>query len=119
MARGGLVIALAIEAGVTLLQFATLIYTIAAYDLLATAILVARALVAMSLATAAWLLTNNAPPARTIARAALLASAVLYVFDAGLALAPSIAPPFFRWQFVGAYWVYAGLAVWALSRRAP
>jgi hypothetical protein len=114
MLRAVLIILLAIEGGVTLLKTTTLVYTIAAYDPVTIVIIASRALVAAGLITSAWLLANDALPARAIARAAVVASAVLYIFDAGLALAPSIAPVFFRTEFLIAYWLYALIAVWRL-----
>ena len=114
MRRPLAIILLALESGVTFVHIAGLVYTIAAYEPLAIGVLIARALAGAGLATAAWLLAQDAAPANAIARGAVVASAAVYLLDAGLALAPSIAPAFWRWPFVGGYWLYAIVLVAAL-----
>jgi hypothetical protein len=51
-----------------------------------------------------------------IARAAVLASAILLTFEIGWRLSPTNSDPTFRWWFVGGYWAYAALVVAFLAR---
>jgi hypothetical protein len=58
--------------------------------------------------------------APALARAALLASAVLMPLELGLRLVPTNMDPTYRWWLVAAYAVYAGSAIWYLGRaRLP
>jgi hypothetical protein len=109
-------ILLMVEAVWTLPRLAAVVYTIAAYDPLAIALIAARAIVTAMQATAAMLLMQRRPQAPPIARIALAAAAVLLTLEAGFNLAPGPVYSFWRWQVVTIYWLYAGSAVWWLSR---
>lgn len=98
---------LVIEALWTVTRLASLVSTIEAYDWTAILLIAARGLTGAMLMSGGWLLFERRQSAAPIAGAALLLSAVLFILDAGLGLAPSGIYPFWRWQFVGAYWLYA------------
>jgi len=89
---------------------------VAAYDNVALILLAARAVTAMAQFVAGWWLQRELPPARTLATAALAASALLLVFELGLRLAPTSVVPGWEWVYVTAYAVYAGVAIWILRR---
>ena len=103
------------EAMWTVPRLAAVVYTIAAYDPVAIGLIAARACVTAAQLTAATLLVQRRPPARPIARIALVAAAVLLTLEAGFNLAPSAVYPFWRWQIVTVYWLYVVVAVWWLK----
>ena len=104
------------EAVWTLTRVAALVYTIAAYGPVTVVLIAARGVVAAMQATGGALLLQRQPAAAAIARAALVASAVLRTLEAGFQLAPSGFPAFWRREVVTVYWIYALASVWWLSR---
>ena len=114
-----LALLLILEVVWTLPRLAAIVYTIAAYDAIAIALIAVRAFVSAMQVSAAMLLMRRRPQGAPIARAALIASAVLLTFEAGLNLAPSGVYPFWRWQIVTAYWLYAIAATWWTTRFRP
>ena len=65
--------------------------------------------------TGGWLLANRRPAGVVFARWALLAGAVLTIFDVGLQLAPTSVYHWYRWHVTVAYGVYAVAAFGALA----
>ena len=96
------------------LNFTQLIAQIGIYSPLTIALILLRALVNAFLFVGGWTLANRRPPGPALARYALLASAVLTVFDVGFNLAPTMFYPWLRWQVTGAYCIYAAACIWAL-----
>ena len=114
-----LALPLILEAVWTLPRLAAIVYTIAAYDPIAIALIAVRAFVSAMQVSAAMLLMQRRPQGAPIARAALIASAVLWTLEAGFNLAPSGVSPFWRWHIVTAYWLYAIAAAWWTTRFRP
>lgn len=108
---------LIVEALWTVMRIASLLPTMAAYDPIAVALIAARALVGAVQLFSGWSLPSRRPQATVLARASLLASAILHTLEAGLQLAPSGIYVFWRGQFVAGYWAYATLATWMLGKR--
>ena len=90
--------------------------TLAVYDSLTLTLLGARAVTAMAQFVAGWWLQREHPPARTLATAALAASALLFVFELGFRLSPTSVVPGWEWIYVTAYAIYAGAAILILRR---
>ena len=105
------------EALVGALSFSQIVGQISIYNGLAIALIVLRAFVNAFLFAGGWTLANGRPQGRALASYALIASAVLTVFDVGLNLAPSNVYYWLRWRVTLGYAVYAVAAVLVLGRR--
>jgi hypothetical protein len=101
------------------LRLSTLLAQIAIYDALAIALILARGAVNVLQFTGGWLLANRRPAGAVFARWALLAGAVLTIFDVGLQLAPTDIYPWYRWHVTAAYGMYAVAAFLCLSFPRP
>lgn len=99
------------------LRLSMLLPQLGIYDPVAIVLIFARGALGALQFAAGWLLANKRPAGPVIARWALVAGAVLTVFDVGLRLAPSSIYSWYRWQVTAAYAAYAAAAVWCLSRR--
>ena len=97
------------------LNFTQLISQIGIYAPLTIALILLRAVVNECLFVGGWTLANRRPQGPALARYALIASAVLTVFDVGLNLAPTMVYPWWRWEITGAYSIYAATCIWALK----
>ena len=109
--------ALIAEALFGALSFTQLLPQIGIYTPLTIALILVRAMVNAFLFVGGWTLANNRPQGPALARYALLASAVLTIFDVGLNLAPSNIYYWLRWQVTGAYAAYAAVCVNVLSHQ--
>ena len=87
------------------------------YDGSVFAVVAIRAAVTALQTSAAWLLWQGQPAGRRFGQVAFVASAGVLVLEIGLRLAPSSLLPGLRWPLVGAYALYAALAV--LMLREP
>lgn len=108
-----------LEGAVSLMFLSALLPALAAYDAIALGLIAGRGLISMGELTAGWLLASKSPPGARLAQAALVASAVLAVFEVGLRLAPGNLDPAWRWWFVGGYCVYATAWTWWLRKLLP
>jgi len=99
------------------LRLSTLLAQIGIYDALAIALILVRGAVNVLQFTGGWLLANRRPPGVVFARWALVAGAVLTIFDVGLQLAPTDIYHWYRWHVTVAYGLYAAAALWCLSLR--
>lgn len=75
-----------------------------------------RAIVSSAQIVGAAMLRVRRPSGPPLARAALVGSAMLIPLEVGLRLVPTNLDPTWRWWLVAAYWIYAGVALWALGR---
>ena len=98
------------------LTFTQLLPQLGAYTPITIALIVLRAVTNAFLFVAGWTLANNRPQGAALARGALLASAVLTIFDLGLNLAPSNVYYWLRWQVTAAYGIYAITCAYLLKR---
>jgi uncharacterized membrane protein len=103
------------ESLVGALNFTQLLSQIGIYTPLTIALILLRAVVNAFLFVGGWTLANHRPQGPALARYALIASAVLTVFDVGLNLAPTMVYPWWRWEITGAYSIYAATCTWALK----
>lgn len=87
------------------------------YDGPVFAVVGLRAAVTALQTSAAWLLWQGLPAGPRFGQVALAASAGTLALEIGLRLAPSSLPPDLRWPVVGAYGLYALLAVVILRDR--
>lgn len=99
------------------LNFTQLISQIGIYTPLTITLILLRAAVNALLFVGGWTLANRQPQGPALARYALLASAVLTVFDVGLNLAPTTIYPWWRWEVTAGYGIYVTLCIWALKDR--
>ena len=97
------------------LRFSVLLSQLGIYDALAIALILARGALGVLQFTGGWLLANHRPAGAMFARWALLAGALLTVFDVGLQLAPTSIYHWYRWHVTVAYGLYAVTAVWCIS----
>ena len=107
------------ESLVGALNFTQLISQIGIYAPLTIALILLRAVVNAFLFVGGWTLANRRPQGPALARYALIASAVLTLFDVGLNLAPTMVYPWWRWQVTAAYLVYAAACIGILKYAAP
>jgi hypothetical protein len=87
------------------------------YDGPVFAVVAVRAAVTALQTSAAWLLWQGLPAGPRFGQVAFVASAAVLVLEIGLRLAPSSLQPGLRWPLVGAYALYAFLAVLMLRER--
>ena len=106
------------EAIVNGLGVATLISALPGHDTSVVIFVLVRGLVSASQFAGGWSLADRRPSGLTLARASLLAGAILTTFDVGLNLAPTNIPYWYRWHWTAIYWVYALVAIWFLRRRS-
>jgi hypothetical protein len=106
------------EALVGALNFTQLLPQISIYTPLTIALILLRAAVNAFLFVGGWTLANRRPQGPALARYALVASAVLTIFDLGLNLAPAMVYAWWRWQATAAYIIYAAACVWVLRNVA-
>jgi len=97
------------------LNFTQLISQIGIYTPLTIALILLRGVVNAFLFVGGWTLANKRPQGPALARAALLTSAVLTVFDVGLNLAPTMTYPWWRWQVTAGYGIYVVICIFALK----
>lgn len=108
---------LILESLVTAMRVADLLAALPGHDAVAVALILARGLCGAIQFTGGWLLTTRRPAASVIAGWALILTAALTTLDVGLQLAPSSIYPWWRWQVVCGYWVYALVANWYLRTQ--
>jgi hypothetical protein len=77
------------------------------YDRAALILVAARAVIGGMQLAGGFFLVSRRLAAATLARVALLASAMLTTFEIGARMAPTDLDPTFRWPLVIAYWIYA------------
>jgi hypothetical protein len=99
------------------LRLSGLLSQLGIYDALAIGFILARGAVGVLQFTGGWLLANHRPAGIVFARSALVAAALLTVFDVGLQLAPTSIYHWYRWHVTAAYAVYAFVALWCLSTQ--
>lgn len=97
------------------LNFTQVVSQIGIYAPLTIALILLRALVNAFLFVGGWTLANQRPQGPALSRYALLASAVLTLFDVGLNLAPTMIYPWWRWQVAAGYGIYAAICIGALK----
>ena len=107
------------ESLVGALNFTQLISQIGIYSPLTIALILLRAVLNAFLFVGGWTLANRRPQGPALARYALLASAVLTLFDVGLNLAPTMVYPWWRWQVTAGYGVYAAACTGILKYTTP
>jgi hypothetical protein len=103
------------ESALTALWLTGLLPTLAVYDGLTLALIVLRVIVALVEFAAGVMLLRRQAPGPLFARGALLVSAPLLTAEIGFRLTPSNLFPDYRWPVVAAYWVYAVVALLAVS----
>ena len=94
----------------------TLVPRFGGFDAIVDVVLALRALVAAAQVAGGIALRARRPVATPLAQSALIASAVLMVFEVGARIAPSNLTPSLRVPVVAAYAIYAAFAAWALQR---
>jgi hypothetical protein len=109
--------ALIAEAMFGALRLSSVLPQIGIYDPVAIALIVARGFLGALQFTGGWLLSSRRPAGPAIARAALIAGAIVTVLDVGFDLAPTSIYHWYRWQVTAAYAAYAAVGVWVLSQR--
>jgi hypothetical protein len=97
------------------LRLSVLLSQLGIYDALAIALILARGALGVLQFTGGWLLANHRPAGTLFARWALLAGAVLTIFDVGFQLAPTSIYHWYRWHVTVAYGLYAVAAIWCLT----
>jgi hypothetical protein len=97
------------------LRLSVLLSQLGIYDALAVALILARGGVNVLQFTGGWLLANHRPAGGVFARSALIAGAVLTIFDVGLQLAPTDIYHWYRWHVTVGYGLYAVAAIWCLA----
>jgi hypothetical protein len=117
IARRLIAFALIAESLFAALYVANILPQLAIYDPLAIALVITRGALGALQFTAGWQLANRRPQGAALARWALVAAAVLTIFDVGLNLAPTSIYPWYRWHVTTAYGAYALAAVWLISGR--
>ena len=100
------------------LRVAELLPQLAAYDVVAVTLILARGLLGAAQFVSGWLLANRRPQGFAMAPYALVAGAALTCLDVGFNLAPTSVYYWLRWQVTGAYAVYAVGAALYLRRRS-
>jgi len=105
------------ESLLTAARMASMLSVLAVYDGVALLLIVLRALLAPLQFAGGWFVASRRPQGPPLARAALVLSAVLTVFDVGLGLAPAPVYPWWRWQAALVYAIYASIGV-SVMRRA-
>ena len=98
------------------LNFTQLIAQIGIYTPLTIVLILLRAIVNALLFVGGWTLANHRPQGPALARYALVASAVVTLFDVGLNFAPTGVYTWWRWQVTAGYAVYVAICLWVLSR---
>jgi len=93
------------------LYVSSVLSSLAAYDAVAVALIVARGLLGALQFAAGWTLANRRPVASVLAPASLLAGAILTMLIVGFNLAPTDFYYWYRWQITAAYWSYAAAAI--------
>ena len=96
-----------IESIFNALYVAGLLRALAIYDAVAILLILARGLTGALQFTGGWTLMTRRPGAAFLARLALIVAAVLTTLDVGFNLAPTSVYPWWRWQVVIGYWIYA------------
>ena len=109
---------LLIESAFNALHVAGLLNVIGGYDPVARLLIVARGLVGALQFAGGWTLAARRPAGSVLARAALLGAAAMTTLDIGFDLAPMDVYPWWRWQVVSVYWVYAMIATLYLRKRS-
>jgi len=89
------------------LRVAGLVPRLGAYDAVAVALILARAVLGPLQFVSGWLLATRRPQGFALAPWAFLTSAAITPFDVGLGLAPTDVYAWLRWQVTAAYVVYA------------
>ena len=97
------------------LRLSVLLSQLGIYDALAIALILARGALGVLQFTGGWLMANHRPAGPLFARWALVAGAVLTVFDVGLQLAPTSIYHWYRWHVTAGYGIYAVAAIWCLT----
>ena len=90
---------------------------IGGYDPVAKLLIVARGLVGALQFAGGWTLMARRPAGSVLARAALVAAAIVTTLDVGFDLAPMDVYPWWRWQVTAAYWLYAAVAFLLVTKR--
>lgn len=96
---------------------AGLVSALPGHDASVVVFVLLRGLVSALQFAGGWSLAERRPGGLPLARASLIAGAVLTTFDVGLNLAPTNIPYWYRWHWTGIYWIYALVAIWLLTRR--
>ncbi len=107
---------LLLEAALAALATLRAVPSLPGYDAIANIVILARAAVGALQLAGGLMLVERKPPGPALARAALLASAVVTMLVVGLRLAPSDVYYWIRWQFVASYWAYVLVGIWILRR---
>ena len=106
------------EAIVNGLSVATLISALPGHDTSVVIFVLLRGLVSALQFAGGWSLAQRRPSGIALAQVALLAGAVLTLFDVGLNLAPTNVPYWYRWHWTTIYCVYAVAALWYLRKQS-
>ena len=107
-------IAEALFAGARVAQF---IPRLGGYDPVAAALILSGGFLGALQFTAGWMLATRRPQGHVLGQAALLAGAILTVFDVGMGLAPTEVYAWIRWQVTIVYVAYALAATMFLRTR--
>jgi hypothetical protein len=106
------------ESAFNALHVAGLLTVFGGYDPVAKLLIIARGLTGGLQFAGGWTLMARRPAGSVLARAALVAAAIVTTLDVGFDLAPMDVYPWWRWQVTAAYWAYAILATLYLSKRS-
>lgn len=107
---------LVVEAIGSVSWIARILSVVAIYDAPVLAMVGLRSLITALQFVAAARLWQGADAGPTLAQAAFVGSAVLLALEIGFDLAPSSVIPGLEWPIVGAYALYAALAIGLLRR---
>ena len=107
---------LLLESAFNALHVAGLLTVFGGYDPVAKLLIIARGFTGALQFAGGWTLLAGRPAGRALARAAVLVAAVLTTLDVGFDLAPMDVYPWWRWQVVAIYWIYAVGMAGLLSR---
>lgn len=105
------------ESAFNALHVAGLLAVIGGYDPVAKLLIVTRGLVGALQFAGGWTLMARRPAGSVLARAALVAAAIVTTLDVGFDLAPMDVYPWWRWQVTAAYWAYAIVAFLFVAKR--
>ncbi|HKW01874.1 MAG TPA: hypothetical protein VJN96_18750 [Vicinamibacterales bacterium] len=100
----------------TVVWFTQLLSSLSWRDRSSVVVILTRALVGAAQLTTGWGLASRRPSSAALARWVLLVSAVLLTIEISWQLTPMDLDPTWRWPLVLAYWVYALVAAYVLSR---
>ena len=107
---------LVFESALTAMWFANHLSAFSVYLGVTLVVVLVRAATGALQFAGGWMLLNGRPPGIPVAGFAMVWSALLFVFEAGLRFGPTSLDPSLRWLAVAAYGLYAAAIVALLTR---